>query len=161
MDDKVSILYAAGNEIATLVIARRYNSDAMDTNSPIDQVGGSIAHPERKLKIEQGMKVVAFVEKPAPAPSAGFRGIERFTKMTEDVLKDNFGGIKVGFSVSQIPDKDSPTREAGLRSGDLIYKVNETEITAEHSLQDFLKLLGEAEGEVKLSVVRRGGEKLE
>lgn len=161
MDDKVSILDAAGKEVAVLTIARRYNSDAMDPNSPIDQVGGFIADPEKKLKIEKGFKVTSYVEKPVPPASNGFRGVERFTKMTEDVLKENFGGIKVGFSVSQIPDKDSQTREAGLRSGDLIYKVNDTEITAEHTLQDFLKLLRDAEGDVKLSIVRRGGEKLE
>jgi C-terminal processing protease CtpA/Prc len=104
------------------------------------------------------MKVIT---PPKAEVSAGWRGIERFTKMGEDVLKENYGGIKVGFSVSQIPEKDSATRTAGVKSGDLIYKVGETEIKAETTLQDFLKLLNDAKGEVKLSIVRKGGEKVE
>jgi len=81
--------------------------------------------------------------------------------MTEETLKDNYGGIKCGFSVSQIPQMDSPCRNAGIKSGDLIYKVGDKEVTAEMTLQEFNKLLSEQSGDVKLSIVRKGGEKLE
>ena len=69
--------------------------------------------------------------------------------------------MKCGYSVSQIPDKGSRCREAGVKNGDLIYKVGDTEITDETSLQDFLKLLADAKGDVKLSIARKDGEKVE
>jgi C-terminal processing protease CtpA/Prc len=133
----------------------------MDTASPIDQVGGFIPDPDKKLNIEVGAKVTTPAAKQPSEPASGWRGIERFSKMNEDVLKENFGGIKVGFSVSQIPEKDSPTRKAGLKSGDVIYKVGDKEVTADMTLQEFLKLLTDSKGEVKLSIARKGGEKIE
>lgn len=160
---KVQILGGDGKQLAELVITRRYRANPLDETSRIEQVGGFIPDPEKKLTLEKGMKVVIPAAKPAePAPKIdGFRGIERFTKMTEETLKDNYGGIKYGFSVSQIPQKDSPCRNAGIKSGDLIYKVGDKEVTAEMTLQDFTKLLSEQTGDVKLSIVRKGGEKVE
>jgi hypothetical protein len=161
IDAVLSILDKDGKQVSELKISRRYHSDPMNNQSPIDQIGGFIADPEKKLVIEAGMKVVIPPAKQPSEPTSGWRGIERFSKMGEDVLKDNFGGIKVGFSVSQIPEKGSKTRDAGLKSGDVIYKVGDKEVTAEMTLQEFLKLLNDSKGEVKLSIVRKGGEKVE
>lgn len=162
MNAKVQIIGADGKVVTEMEITRRYNSDPLDSNSRVDQIGGFLPDPEQKLKISEGWKVVIPANKlPTPAPDKGFRGIERFTKMGADVLKDNYGGVKVGFTVSQIPDKDSKTREAGVKNGDVIYQVNDKPVTEEMGLQDFLKLLSEQKGEVTLHVVRRGGEKAE
>ena len=166
MDSKVSILDAKGKQVAELTVTRRYNQNPMDPDSPIEEIGGFLPDAEKKLKIEKGWKVVVpSASVPGNGkealPSSGFRGIDRFTKMSADVLKDNFGDIKVGFSVSQIPDKGSACREAGVKNGDVIYQVGDTKITDETSLQDFLKLLRDSDGEVTLHVVRKGGEKVE
>jgi hypothetical protein len=167
MNSKVAILDADGKKITDLTITRRYTKNPVDPNSPVEEIGGFLPDPDKKLKIKKGMKVIVpSVSEPGKKeeklpPPTGFRGIGRFTKMGADVLKDNFGGIKVGFSVSQIPDKGSACRKAGVKSGDLIYQVNDTKITDKTSLQDFLKLLGDAKGDVKLHIVRRGGEKVE
>jgi hypothetical protein len=161
MNAVLSILGKDGKQVSELKIERRYHKDPMDNNSPIDQIGGFIADPDKKLVIEAGMKVVTPPAAKVPEPASGWRGIERFTRMTEDVLKDNYGGVKVGFSVSQIPEKDSATRKAGIKSGDLIYKVGDKEVTAEMTLQDFLKMLTDSKGELKLSIARKGGEKVE
>ncbi|MCA8915092.1 MAG: PDZ domain-containing protein [Planctomycetes bacterium] len=160
-DSKLAIYDADGKQVSELVITRRYHVNPMDESSRIEQVGGFIPDPEKKLSIEKGMKVA--VPKPVSTDSSskGWRGIERFTKMGPDVIKDNFGGVKAGYSVSQIPEKGSPCREAGVKNGDLIYKVGDTEITAETSLQDFQKLLADANGDVKLCIARKDGEKVE
>ena len=162
MDAKVQIIGADGKVAHELVIKRRYNSDPLDSNSRVDQIGGFLSDPDQKLVVKAGWSVIIPAETLPPAKTEkGWRGIERFTKMGADVLKDNYGGVKVGFTVSQIPAKDSATREAGVKSGDVIYQVNDTAITDETSLQDFLKLLSEQEGEVTLHIVKRGGEKSE
>lgn len=161
MNTKVQILGADGKVAAELEVTRRFN-DPLVPESRVDQIGGFLSDPEQKLKIETGWQVIIPAKKlPAPKSDKGFRGVERFTKMGADILKDNYGGIKVGFTVSQIPAKDSATREAGVKNGDVIYQVNETPVTEEMGLQDFLKLLSEQEGEVTLHIVRRGGEKAE
>ena len=149
-----------GKEVAKLTITRRYRVDPMNETSRIEQVGGFIPDADKKLTIEKGMKVSTPASKSATS-SSGWRGIERFTKMGSDVLKDSFGGVKVGYSVSQIPEKGSATREAGVKNGDVIYKVGDTEVTEETGLQDFLKLLADQKGDAKLSIVRKGGEKVE
>ncbi|MCA8910225.1 MAG: PDZ domain-containing protein [Planctomycetes bacterium] len=166
MDSKVTILDSNGKKVAELTVTRRYNQNPMDPNSPIEEIGGFLPDPEKKLNINKGMKVVVpGVSEPGQPkddlPPLGFRGINRFTKMGADVLKDNYGDIKVGYSVSQIPDKGSACREAGVKSGDVIYQVGDTKITDETGLQDFLKMLREADGDVKLHIVRKGGEKVE
>ncbi|MBZ0137776.1 MAG: hypothetical protein K8I27_15530 [Planctomycetes bacterium] len=161
MNTKVNIISADGKVAAELEVTRRFN-DPLVPESRYDQIGGFLADAEQKLKIEIGWKVVIPAKKLPPAtPDKGFRGIERFTKMGADVLKDNYGGVKVGFTVSQIPAKDSQTRAAGVKNGDVIYQVNDKPVTDEMTLKDFLKLLQEQEGEVTLHVVRRGGEKVE
>ncbi|MCB9893455.1 MAG: hypothetical protein H6839_03290 [Planctomycetes bacterium] len=160
-DAKLAIYGADGKQVTELVITRRYRVNPMDESSRIEQVGGFIPDPEKKLSIEKGMKVAVPQPVAGDSSSNGWRGIERFTKMGPDVIKDNFGGLKAGYSVSQIPEKGSACREAGVKNGDLIYKVGDTEITAETSLQDFLKLLADAKGDVKLSIARKDGEKVE
>lgn len=162
MGAKVEIHGADGKTVAVMEVTRRFN-DPLVPNSRYDQIGGFLPDPDQKLKIQVGWRVIIPAEKPAETTPAsrGWRGIERFTRMGADVLKDNYGGVKVGFTVSQIPAKDSATRAAGVKNGDVIYQVNDKVVTEEMSLQDFLKLLDEQSGEVTLYVVRRGGDKAE
>jgi len=146
---------ASGTEVCRIKITEHYK-DMVDPEGKIDQVAGAVADPDAKLKIEKGFKV----RPPAPV-NRNFRGIDRFMKVEQDVLGDQFAGAKVGFMVSTNPVKDSQTKAAGLKSGDLIIKVGSTDIKPEHTLDDFWKLLNASNGEVTLTIIRRGGEKIE
>ncbi|MCL4730724.1 MAG: hypothetical protein KJ044_09865 [Planctomycetes bacterium] len=149
------VLDTAGKEVCRLKVSEHYK-DMMDPEGRIDQIAGAVADPDGKLKIEKGFRV----RTPAPV-SREFRGIDRFMKVGQDVLGDQYAGAKVGFMVSANPARDSQARAAGLKSGDVVIKVGTTEIKPEHTLEDFWNLLNAASGEVTLTIVRRGGEKLE
>ncbi|MBX3474065.1 MAG: PDZ domain-containing protein [Planctomycetes bacterium] len=151
----VAVLDAEGKEVCRVKISEHYK-DMVDPEGGIDQVAGAVADPDGKFKIEKGFKV----RTPAPV-NRNFRGIDRFMKVGEDVLGDQYAGAKVGFLVSTNPAKDSPARTAGLKSGDVIIKVGATDIKADHTMDDFWNLLNGASGEVTLTIVRRGGEKVE
>ncbi|MBX3460441.1 MAG: PDZ domain-containing protein [Planctomycetes bacterium] len=158
---KVEIRGSDGRLLHELTITQHYN-DITQPNSPVDQIGGALPDPEKKAKIEKGMRVVVMPAKPVAAPKAGWRGIERFMKVDPEILQSSFGGkAKAGFQVSQNPDRDSPTRTAGLRSGDVIIKIGEKSIDEAMDLQAFLKLLSDQKGEVTLTILRRGGEQSE
>jgi hypothetical protein len=159
IDSKVEVLNAAGNTFAEVTITRHYR-DPLDPSAPIDQVGGTVADPENTLGIQRGWRVVVWPQAESTPPAAiEFRGIERFMRVGPDIMESRFGGVaKAGYQVSQRPARDSQTREAGIRAGDVIIKVNDTEVTEEMTLEDFLQLLRSKTGEVKLKVVRSGGE---
>lgn len=160
---KLAVVDAAGKTIAELSVVEHYNQDPLNANSPVEQLGCSVPDADQKLKIEKGAKVIIVPpgNQNQPARTSTFRGIDRFMKMDATVLKDSFGGVAAGYQVAQIPDRDSPTRTAGVKNGDVIIKVGETEVTPEMDLEAFTKLLKDSKGEVTLTVVRRGGEKTE
>ena len=96
--NKVQILGSDGKVAHELEVTRRFN-DPLVPGSRYDQIGGFLPDAEKKLTIETGWKVIIPAAKPAPAANQkGWRGIERFTKMGADVLKENYGGVKVGFN---------------------------------------------------------------
>ncbi|MBK9973931.1 MAG: PDZ domain-containing protein [Planctomycetes bacterium] len=152
---ELAIFGADGKEIGRFKITEHYK-DMMDPEGKIDQVAGALADPEATLKVEKGLKV-----RTPPMLTRDFRGIDRFMKVGPDVLGDQYAGAKVGFLVSTNPRKDSPAKAAGLKSGDVITKVGDKAITEETTMDDFWKLLLDPKGEVSLTVVRRGGEKVE
>ena len=159
--DELVVQDEQGKEYCRLKVSRHYK-DPTNPEAKVDQIGGDVADAEAKLTIQKGWKVVG-LPKTAAQPAAGreFRGVDRFMKVGEDVLGDSYAGHKVGFLVSGNPRKDSPCKAAGLKAGDVIVKVGETEIKAEHTLDDLWKLLQDAKGELALTVVRKGGEKAE
>lgn len=152
---ELAIFDAAGKEVCRVKITEHYK-DMVDPEGKIDQIAGAVADAEGKLKIEKGFKV----RPPAPV-SRNFRGIDRFMKVGEDVLGDQYAGAKVGFLVSTNPANNSQAKAAGLKSGDVVIKVGTTDIKAEHTLEDFWNLLNASTGEVTLTIVRRGGDKVE
>jgi hypothetical protein len=160
---KLAVVDAAGKTITELSVVEHYNQDPLNASSPVEQLGCSVPDADNKLKIEKGAKVIVVPpsNQGQPARSSTFRGIDRFLKMDPAVLKENFGGVAAGYQVAQIPDRDSAARTAGIKNGDVIIKVGETEVTPEMDLEAFTKLLKDAKGEVTLTVVRRGGEKIE
>lgn len=156
---KVEIRGADGKTLYELTISQHYN-DMTQPNSPVDQIGGALPDPDKKVKIEKGMRVVVM---PKPASNTvGWRGMERFMKIEKDIMEASYGGkAKAGFQLGQNPEKDSQARNAGLKSGDVIIKVGATQVTEEMDLKAFLKLLEEQKGEVTLTILRRGGEQTE
>lgn len=150
-----------GDEVAKFEVTREYK-DVLEGTGKIEQIGGHIKDAEKKITVAKGMKVVWVVggksSKTPGTQGESFRGINRFRKVGDAVLGDEFDGVTHGFLVGVNPDQGSACDKAGLRTGDVIYKVGDTEITAETTLKDFWKLLA-VEGKVTLGIVRRGEKK--
>ncbi len=80
-------------------------------------------------------------------------------------LQGSFGGVgawvrvKEDGSIFLTPMEDSPAMRAGVQDGDVILKVDDTEITPETSLDDVLSLIrGPIGSPVKLTLSRAGRE---
>lgn len=150
---KAFVLNAKGEKLCQLTITRHY-SDPLQTDAPVDQIGGEVSDAEQKLTIEKGMRVVVLPK----VVYTSFRGIERFLKVDPEILERVYAGkAKAGFQVSQIPKEGSAFHKADIHSGDVIIKVGQTEITPEMDLPTFLTLLNEHTGELQLSILRPGG----
>jgi hypothetical protein len=149
----VEILNAASNTIAEFKVTRHYR-DPLDPAAPIDQIGGVVLDGDKDLEIERGWRaVVMAVAEPEPE---GFRGLTDFRRIDPELFRRMGLQAEGGFAVTRAPTEGTPTAEAGVRVGDVIVRVNDTAIKAEHDLEAFRKLLAEQEGTVKLGVWRRG-----
>lgn len=107
---------------------------------------------------------VAPEPQPEPEPDTvehEFRGLHKVLQVGESVLKGQYGALKGGIMVTLKPDPGSHCDTAGLKNGDIITKVGDTEIGPDTTAEEFWRVLEACDGVVKMTVVRRGGKSYE
>lgn len=98
-------------------------------------------------------------------PATVYLDKEETKKFNESTSGKYFQGIgaELGYSNGSVivvaPLDGSPAKEAGIRSGDFILKIDDYELTAKDSVYDAVaKIRGDAGTKVKLTVLHRGDE---
>ncbi len=99
-------------------------------------------------------------------PATVFLDPEETKKFNESTSGKFFQGIgaELGYSDGSVivvsPIEGSPAKEAGIRSGDYILKIDDYELTPKDSIYDAVaKIRGDAGTKVTLTVLHRGDEK--
>lgn len=148
---------------ASNVLSGKSTIDFSELNDVYDTLADNFDGPIDKSKIIEGAK--RGLVDAVGDPYTYYMTASEYSDFTSDLNGDVGAGIGVEIGLRENfvkvlrTTKDNPARKAGVLAGDIIYKVNDEDVTSLDTEGVAKKLRGAAGTEVKLTVVRDNEEK--